>query len=167
MLVEADGIGDLEVVVAYEHQLAYERDHPDYDRWPLHFVSQVVCIADVYDALRSNRPYRSELPPDRALEIMDEEVVDKFEPELFQGFAHMVGYYPPGTCVRLDDGACAITYRPNPEDLRRPRVLIVCNPAGHRIDPPESADLGNGASHRSIIEVIDSEQAGIDPFDYL
>ena len=85
-------VRDLAVIVAYGHQLAYETDDPDHGRWTLNFASQLICIADVYDALRSNRPYRAALPPDRAMQIMEQEAAGKFDAELFAGFRRMLGY---------------------------------------------------------------------------
>ena len=63
MLSGAEGIGDLAPLVAYEHHLAYHEDLRA-DDWEPHLVSQLVSITDVYDALRSIRPYRGEIPPE-------------------------------------------------------------------------------------------------------
>ena len=82
--------------MAYEHHLTQDRSRPDAAKWRLHLVSELITIADVYDALRSTRPYRGEIPPDKAMDIMHEEAPAKFNSVLFDGFMKMVGYYPPG-----------------------------------------------------------------------
>lgn len=169
MLADAPDVGPLAPIVAYEHQLAYEKDNPDYGQWQLHVVSQLVCIADIYDALRSVRPYRGEMSPDRALEIMEEESGDKLDDDLFQGFARMVGFYPPGTCVELTDGSLAISYQANPHDLRRPNVLRVRDASGEQIEPVEDLDLSaseDDGDGLGVECVVSNEEAGIDPFDY-
>jgi HD-GYP domain-containing protein (c-di-GMP phosphodiesterase class II) len=37
-------------------------------------TSRILCVADICDALRSSRPYREGLPPDRVLDIMKRDV---------------------------------------------------------------------------------------------
>lgn len=169
MLATTEGVGDLAPIVAFEHHLKQTSAGPGAARWRLHLVSEMVTIADVYDALRSTRPYRGEIPPDRAMEIMQEEAEEKFNPDLFAGFARLVGYYPPGICVRLDNDEAGIVFRTNPEALDRPGVLIVRDAAGNKLDAPrrvELAELG-GDERMAVAEVLDADAAGIDPFDYL
>jgi len=156
---------DLAFVVAYEHQLAYDEKHVDFGRWPLHLVSEFVCLADVYDALRSVRPYRDSLPPDTAMKIMEEDAENKFDPDLFAGFRRMLGYYPPGTYVKLSDGRIAVARTTNFLDPKRPRVLVVRDADGGEIEPPEPLDLAG--VEIEVSEVIDLEQVDIDPVDYL
>ena len=121
MLSEADGIDDLAPLVAYEHHLAYHEDLRE-DGWEPHLVSQLVSIADVYDALRSIRPYRGEISPDKAMRIMEEDAGTKFEPSLFAGFKAMVGYYPPGSVLRLESGRLAVSFAVNPHTPELPQV---------------------------------------------
>lgn len=166
LLLRSPSATDLAVVVAYEHQLAYEHDSPDHGQWALHFVSDVVCIADVYDALRSNRPYRAALPADRAMRIMEEEAPKKFDAALFQGFRRMIGHYPPGTCLRLGSGHLAVADRVNVDDPTRPSVLIVRDPQGSHVEPPLAIDLAKQPS-ASIECVIDGDEFDLDPLDYL
>lgn len=156
---------DLAFVVAYEHQLAYDEQHADFGRWPLHLVSELVCLADVYDALRSVRPYRDALPPDAAMRIMEKDAKTKFDPDLFAGFRRMLGYYPPGTCIRLSDSRIAVSHATNLLDPERPRVWVVRDAAGEEIEPPVGLDLA--ASGVDVAEVVDPEQVDVDPVDYL
>ncbi len=158
-------VNDLVFVVAYEHQLAYDERHTDFGRWPLHLVSELVCLADVYDALRSVRPYRDSLPPDVAMRIMEEDAETKFDADLFAGFRRMLGYYPPGTCLRLSDGRTAVARTTNLLDPEHPRVLVVRTVDGDEIEPPEALDLAQ--AEIDVEEVADPELLDIDPVDYL
>ncbi|MCH7826021.1 MAG: HD domain-containing protein [Acidobacteria bacterium] len=169
MLATTDGVGDLAAIVAYEHHLTQDRTGPGAAKWRLHLVSEIVTIADVYDALRSKRPYRGEIPADRAMEIMHEEAPKKFNPDLFAGFAKLVGYYPPGICVRLDNNEVGIVYRANPDALRQPAVLVVHGADGTKLGAPRRVDLAssNGSEKLTVAEVLAAEDAGVDPFDYL
>ncbi len=51
-------------------------------------AARLVAIADVYDALTSQRPYRGPLAPTVALEIMRGERGGHFDPTLFDHFLH-------------------------------------------------------------------------------
>ncbi|NKB90070.1 MAG: HD domain-containing protein [Acidobacteria bacterium] len=164
MLVASPDVDDLAAIVAYEHQLAYEQDNPDHGRWPLHYVSEIVCVADVYDALRSKRPYRDALPPDVAMQIMEEEADAKFSAEIFEGFRRMMGYYPPGTVVLLDNGCAAIVDRVNPNDAKAPDVMLVRDAAGHDIEPPRKVALAE--SELEVDKVLGPTETDIDPMDY-
>ena len=169
MLATTEGVGDLAPIVAYEHHLKQTPDGVNAAKWQLHVVSEIVTIADVYDALRSTRPYRGEIPSDRAMEIMHEEAEEKFNPDLFAGFARLMGYYPPGICVRLSNGETAIVYKTNPDALRRPGVLVVHDADGDKLVAPRHTDLADhdDGGNLSVAAILDAEEAGVDPFDYL
>ncbi|HET9425188.1 MAG TPA: HD domain-containing phosphohydrolase [Gemmatimonadaceae bacterium] len=53
-------------------------------------TARVLCIADVFDALASDRPYRPAFPRDEALEIMRRDVGRAFDPQLFEHFLKVV-----------------------------------------------------------------------------
>ena len=167
MLATTQGVGDLAPIVAYEHHLAQDRSRPDAAKWNPHLVSELVTIADVYDALRSTRPYRGEIPPDKAMEIMQQEAPTKFNPDLFEGFEKLVGYYPPGTCVRLQSGDVGIVYQTNPDEPRKPHVLLVRHEDDSRYEPPQRLNLGESDGQGHVAEVLDAEAVEVDPFDYL
>jgi putative nucleotidyltransferase with HDIG domain len=79
---------DLPMIVAFEHHIKYDRTgYPKVrTREPLHVASHMTQIADVYDALRSHRPYRPSIERERTLSIMKEGRGTEFEPRLFDGF---------------------------------------------------------------------------------
>lgn len=47
------------------------------------FAARILCVADVFDALTTNRSYRPAFPPRRALEIMERDTGHIFDPTLF------------------------------------------------------------------------------------
>ncbi len=48
--------------------------------------SRIVAVADVFDALTSNRPYRPARPEEEALTIMDATVGAHFDPRVHAAF---------------------------------------------------------------------------------
>jgi putative nucleotidyltransferase with HDIG domain len=49
-------------------------------------AARILCVADVYDALASDRPYRPAFPHERTLEIMSAEAGTRLDPALFDVF---------------------------------------------------------------------------------
>ncbi len=77
------------VVAAFEHHLKY--DLSGYPRIKIktrkqHIVSQLVAIADVYDALRTKRPYREGIEGREIIEILKTEAGKSFDHKLVENF---------------------------------------------------------------------------------
>ncbi len=52
----------------------------------IHLYGRLCSLADVYDALNSDRPYRNGLGPFAALKVMKEEMFSHFQKDLFEKF---------------------------------------------------------------------------------
>jgi putative nucleotidyltransferase with HDIG domain len=83
---------DLPVIVSFEHHMKYDGSgYPKIPSWGrLHPVSYMTQIADVYDALRTYRPYRDSLDIKTTLSIMEKGRGTEFEPNLFDNFLRSV-----------------------------------------------------------------------------
>jgi HD-GYP domain-containing protein (c-di-GMP phosphodiesterase class II) len=57
----------------------------------IHLYGRICSLADVFDALTSDRPCRQKLPTFRALKLMREEMIDHFQKELFEQFVLLFG----------------------------------------------------------------------------
>ena len=92
LLLGAPDVPDLAAVVAYEHHM--EIDGGGYPkrprRWKISLASQIIHIADVFDALRTDRPYRMALPLDQTLEIMELKSGQAYDTELFEAFCSRI-----------------------------------------------------------------------------
>ena len=107
MLLEAEDDLDLAVVVAYEHHimingggypvLHYARD--------CHHASKLVHVCDVYDALRTRRPYREAWSFEKTLGYLQERSGLEFDPELCTTFIRMMRQWEPQVAVVSDERA--------------------------------------------------------------
>jgi putative nucleotidyltransferase with HDIG domain len=72
MLLATPGVPSLAPIVAYEHHMRSDGGGypPRPPKWKLNLASRIVQLADVFDALRTNRPYRAAVPIERIREIM-------------------------------------------------------------------------------------------------
>lgn len=88
ILRKVDCGSDLPVIVCFEHHVRYDRSgYPKVScREPQHPVSRMTQIADVYDALRTNRPYRKGMDMETALSIMERGTGTEFDPVLYENF---------------------------------------------------------------------------------
>ncbi|HEU4588661.1 MAG TPA: HD domain-containing phosphohydrolase [Gemmatimonadales bacterium] len=78
--------------VAYEHHVMLDGGGYPALRYArsCHAASRIVHICDVYDALRTERPYRGAWDADRALAYLDERKGSEFDPELVDAFTQMM-----------------------------------------------------------------------------
>jgi HD-GYP domain-containing protein (c-di-GMP phosphodiesterase class II) len=126
LLRETPGVGDLALIVAFEHHRHFDQTGYPVLQSPLpqHFASRLVALADAYDAMRSDRSYQREIPPEQALDILRQQSGKLFDPVLVRLFIRMVGAFPPGTRIRLDSGEEAVVVKANPSDPHRPIVRL-------------------------------------------
>jgi putative nucleotidyltransferase with HDIG domain len=92
VLRKMDCGSDLPVIVSFEHHIKYDGSgYPkESSKRQLHPVSYMTQIADVYDALRTYRPYRESLDIKTTLSIMEKGRGTEFEPRLYDNFLRTV-----------------------------------------------------------------------------
>jgi putative nucleotidyltransferase with HDIG domain len=160
-------------IVAFEHHLKQDLSgYPEnIGSRTLNLCTMVVSIADVFDALRSNRPYRQGLATSRIRAIMGEQGNPAFNQALLKRFVNLMGLFPVGTLVRLITDELAVVTAEHPSDPLRPQVKVIANPAGDMLETPllvsTWAHDGRGEHPRAVVEALDPEPLGLDPLKYL
>ncbi len=160
-------------IVAFQHHLNFDMTgYPKIrERVDLDFYTKIVSIADQYDAMTSSRVYqRIPLPPDRALSIMMDRAGREIDPILFKFFVNMVGVYPVGSLVLLDTREMGLVYECNPIHADRPRVMVIVNSEGKKIegkviDLTEKDD--SGRFKRSIVKTLDPNKYKVNLAEYM
>ena len=87
-------------------------------------AAKILAVADVYDAMTSERPYRSPASPAQALAYLRQGKGTLFDEEATDAFLRRVAPYPTGTCVELSDGTSALVTRNDAEHMERPDVRV-------------------------------------------
>jgi putative nucleotidyltransferase with HDIG domain len=92
MLLASPDPMELAAVVAYEHHIMLDGGgYPAlHDARGAQYASRLVHLCDVYDALRTNRPYRHAWDSDRALEYIESRAGVEFDPAIAQSFIAMM-----------------------------------------------------------------------------
>lgn len=88
-------------------------------------LAKIVAVADVYDALTSDRPYREAMSPNDAVEYIMANGQTQFDYEVVKAFSKSIVPYPEGTLVRLSNGEIAVVEEVYPNFTLRPKVKII------------------------------------------
>ena len=134
-------------------------------------LSRIVTIVDRYDAMTTDRVYRSAMTPAKALAIMTHKQAQHFDPALMSYFLNLMGHYPLGTTVRLSDQSIGVVLKgsSDPDFRYFPAVKLLLDPSG----APATGELIElqATAHRAnplhIIETLDPKAHGIEIMDYL
>ena len=89
------------------------------------YLARIVSIADVYDALTSDRPYKRAMCPSDALEYLMSNAGTLFDYDMINIFCKIVIPFPQGTIVSLSNGDIGIVEETLPNFPLRPIVKIV------------------------------------------
>jgi putative nucleotidyltransferase with HDIG domain len=160
-------------VVAFEHHL--RRDGTGYPigvaRSKLNLGTMLCSIADVYDAMRSQRAYQEAFPTDRILAVLQRNDGVQFDQHLVRRFSQLMGIYPPGNLVKLDTGEFGVVLRVYAPDPFRPKVRVIADNSGAKLPRPYDTNLweADETSHgpKSIVSPVDPGTVDIDPLTYL
>jgi putative nucleotidyltransferase with HDIG domain len=160
-------------VIAFEHHLRLDGTGYPFGvkRGMLNIGTQLCGIADVYDAMRSQRAYQQAFPSDRILEVLKRNDGHQFDQNLVRRFTQLLGIYPPGNLVRLDDGAIAVVIAVHAPEPFKPRVKVVVTSSGERLDTPYEINLFDARDDtpgpRNVTASLDPAEYSIDPLSYL
>ena len=126
---------------AYQH---HERlDGSGYPRGlkenEIHLFGKIIAIADVFDAVTSNRIYRRAMLPHQGLEILYAGSGTLYDQKLIQTFRQAVAVYPIGLTVVLSDGRKGVVSNQNVGLGDRP-IIRILEENGEDI-PPYELDL--------------------------
>lgn len=134
--------------------------------------AQIAAIADVYDAITTNRCYKKAASPYEALQEMYLAANRDFNQFLMERFIQCMGIYPVGTLVLLDTQEIGIVCSVNHQQLLRPQVLLLFK--NHRKSYPQpmvvnlmEKDNNSGKFKRTILKPLNPQRWNICVDDYL
>jgi len=118
--------GESNIAVLTHHEKYGGKGYPDGisgDKIPV--FGRILSIADVFDALISDRPYRRALLPSEAIEYIIGNSGELFDPKIVNIFMEKVTPYPIGTYVMLSNGQKAVVVNNIPKFGMRPKVKVL------------------------------------------
>lgn len=111
----------------------------------IHLFGKILGVADVFDAVTSNRVYRPAMLPHEGLEILYSGVGSLFDPKIVDAFRRAVAIYPTGLTVTLSDGRVGVVAEQNSGLSERP-IIRILEEGGCRVEQPYHLDLKSNLS---------------------
>lgn len=146
-------VGDVQIWegVLYHHERIDGSGYPsglrgiDIPKW-----SRIISVADVYDALTSNRPYRRPMQPADAIEYIMGGTGSAFDFDMVTALMRKVDLYPVGSKVELSNGHTALVV--DNDNQMRPIV---------RLGNGDTVDLYRDRHYLSVVvkRVVAEEEA--------
>jgi putative nucleotidyltransferase with HDIG domain len=116
------GVRILEPLPAFRDilpMIAQHHEHYDGSGYPyglagdeIDLKARILSVADVYDALTSNRPYRAGLPHDRAIQFVIEQAGRKFDPDVVEALLRISEHQPEIICLDPTDPRVRDVFQP-------------------------------------------------------
>jgi putative nucleotidyltransferase with HDIG domain len=157
ILVEIDGLLPMTPTVALEHHRSVEgAGYPDLgERVVPHLLSQLVSVADIYEAMTGARSYQDPAMPEQACLVLARLAGTKLNTALVKAFVNAISFFPLGSVVRTDRDELGVVIRTTDGEPLHP-VLALASCDNDRL-PGEldtSARASSGEYARHIVETI-------------
>lgn len=114
---------------------------------------RIISIADVYDAMTSDRPYRKGIFPSEVIEYIMGSSCVLFDPDLVKLFIRKIAPYPIGTFVKLSNDLTGIVTENYESYCMRPKIRIFKN-GDNEVIPFEISLSDKESLNITVTEVI-------------
>lgn len=114
-------------------------------------LSRIVALADVYDALTSDRVYKKRELPHIAAEYIKNNAGILFDPYIVDLFINSIAVYAEGTLVLLSTGEVGSVVSPGRIGEARQKISVFSNKAGPPVLQPYIVDL----NERTDVEIVE------------
>lgn len=160
---------------------AQHHEHIDGSGYPngitgneMHHYAKITAIADVYDALTSERPYKKAYMPNIAYNIMHNINKGQFDQDLLDTFFNNVALYPEGAVLKTTFGF-AIVKESRFGRTTTPIIILFADTNGKLLNERSVIDLYETPNGAKSIQVVPTgnelyhfiHELGVDPSYYL
>lgn len=131
------------VAVANHHEFLDGSGYAGTPGGELGMGARILALADAYSAMLRPRPYRDRLMARKALEALYSDGLDRYDGHLIETLIWDLGFYPPGSVLRLATREMAVVIRNSPGILDGPSVACFTDPLGRPLLIPVLRDTNN------------------------
>ena len=173
-ILREEGVGTMAQMVAYEHHMRYDFcGYPKAKKgYTMLEASQIVRIADSYDALTTRRPYREQISPYEAIKLMVSLRGKEFHPHFLDVFLYVLGNIPIGSILRLTTGELVLVVNVDNKRGELPNVRVLKDAGGRDVQEDIIYDLNEkeaklGGERSIIADIIDNPTRDVDVGKYV
>jgi putative nucleotidyltransferase with HDIG domain len=162
LLLQTDGLRPLTPTVALEHHRGVKgTGYPDLGDAVPHMMSQIVSVADIYEAMTGARSYQDPTPPERACLVLARLAGEKLNTTLVKAFVNAITFFPIGCVVRTSRDETAVVVDINATDPLHPVVVLIDDRTGVAAGRVDTRERDGGGYTRHVVETI-APPAGLD-----
>jgi HD-GYP domain-containing protein (c-di-GMP phosphodiesterase class II) len=121
--------------------------------------ARIVAVADAYEAMVSERPYRNSIIGYNAMKTVLSDNGKHFDPQVLKAFLESMGIFPIGSVVQLNNSSIGRVSENHTEAPLRPKIELLIDEFGNQIEGSEIVDLLNKKS-LFIVKAIDPKLIG-------
>jgi len=141
------------IVILEHHERIDGSGYPDGKRGEeIYEFSRMVAVADVFDAMRSNRTYRKRLKPAQILNNMKKDAGTRLDRRMVEILLRRISLAAQGEIVRLSDGTYGMVREEDVIGHLQPRVCVVTDDAGRLVQRYEENLKGTSVY---VLDVLD------------
>jgi putative nucleotidyltransferase with HDIG domain len=155
ILVEVEGLRPLTPTVALEHHRgAKGNGYPDVGERPPHLMSQIVAVADIYEAMTGARTYQNPSQPEQACLVLARLAGGKLNAALVKAFVAAVTFFPVGSIVRTNRDELGVVVATNPLEPLHPTIALAGADFRRLGDVDTAVREESGGYARHIVETL-------------
>lgn len=160
ILMQYQNLGALPVLAAMEHHAHYDMGgYPSLKgKQAPHAIARIIAIADVYEAMTANRPYRPACSVREAMGVLMSGIGKQFDPLLLKLMVNAIGVFPPGSTVRLRTGQIALVVEANEGEPLLPKVCPI-NPATGEVSDKMLINTAENPAQHAVIGIADPKES--------
>jgi HD-GYP domain-containing protein (c-di-GMP phosphodiesterase class II) len=155
--MELDGLAPLTPLVALEHHRSVVGGgYPDLGEGVVpHVLSQIVSVADIYEAVTGARSYQTPTPPERACLMLARLAGTKLNTALVKAFVNAITFFPVGSIVRTSRGELGIVLRATAGDPLHPVIQLLDDDWRTPLGVLDTSRRGNGDTYEChVVETV-------------
>ena len=161
-LCKVKNISEEEAFIAWQHHERF-----DGSGYPLGLRGTEICeparivsLADVYDAMSTDRIYRKRFLPQEVVEYIRDQGPNQFDPDLSKVFLENIAPFPIGSMVLLNNGRKGVVAHVSKDFPARPLIKMICDRNGNLIKKPEEKDLKKDLT-LFVVKTLKDDEMGV------
>jgi len=136
---ELFGPHEVELIALQHHERWDGKGYPNHVNGPdIDIGARIVSVADAFEAMVSKKSYRNSLIGYQAIKNLMADNGRRFDPAVIHIFTKIMGIYPIGSIVELNNGAIARVISVHTDAPMRPIIQMLMDESGRALDTRKS-----------------------------